>query len=34
MAFEQAEKEVKDLQQRTREGLQTAKLNGKRVGTE
>lgn len=34
LAFEQAEKEVKDLQQRTREGLQTAKLNGKRVGTE
>ena len=34
IAFEQAEKEVKDLQQRTREGLITAKLNGKRVGTE
>lgn len=31
-AFEQAEKEVKDLQQRTKEGLVTAKLNGKRVG--
>ena len=34
LAFEQAEKEVKDLQQRTREGLLTAKLNGKRVGLE
>ena len=34
LAFEQAEKEVNDLKQRTREGLQTAKLNGKRVGTE
>jgi len=33
-AFEQAEKEVKDLQQRTKEGLITAKLNGKRVGTQ
>ena len=31
--FEQAEKEVEDLHQRTREGLLTAKLNGKRVGT-
>lgn len=34
LAFEQAEKEVNDLKQRTREGLQTAKLNGKRIGTE
>ena len=33
LAFEQAEKEVKDLQKRTSEGLQTAKLKGKRVGT-
>ena len=32
LAFEQAEKEVKDLQQRTREGLQTARLNGKHPG--
>lgn len=32
IAFEQAEKEVKDLQQRTREGIQTAKLNGKQIG--
>lgn len=31
-AFEQAEKEVKDLHQRTSEGLVTAKLNGKQVG--
>lgn len=31
-AFEQSEKEVEDLRQRTREGLQTAKLNGKQVG--
>lgn len=32
IAFEQSEKEVKDLQERTREGIQTAKLNGKTVG--
>lgn len=32
IAFEQAEKEVQDLRQRTKEGLVTAKLNGKRVG--
>ncbi len=32
LAFEQAEKEVQDLRQRTREGIQTAKLNGKQVG--
>ena len=32
VAFEQAEKEVKDLQQRTREGIETARLNGKQVG--
>lgn len=31
-AFDQAEKEVKDLHQRTSEGLLTAKLNGKQVG--
>ena len=31
-AFEQAEKEVQDLHQRTSEGILTAKLNGKRVG--
>ena len=34
LAFQQAEKEVADLHQRTKEGLITAKLNGKRVGTE
>ncbi|MDY5578327.1 MAG: recombinase family protein [Lachnospiraceae bacterium] len=32
IAFQQAEKEVKDLQQRTKEGLITAKLNGKILG--
>ena len=32
LAFEQSEKEVADLHQRTREGLLTAKLNGKQVG--
>lgn len=32
LAFEQSEKEVKDLQQRTKEGLETARLNGKELG--
>lgn len=32
IAFGQAEKEVQDLRQRTKEGLVTAKLNGKQVG--
>lgn len=32
LAFEQSEKEVKDLQQRVKEGLQIAKANGKQVG--
>lgn len=32
IAFEQAEKEVQDLRQRTKEGIITAKLNGKQVG--
>lgn len=32
IAFEQSEKEVMDLRQRTKEGLITAKLNGKQVG--
>ena len=32
LAFEQAEKEVSDLQQRTREGIQTARINGKQIG--
>lgn len=34
LAFEQAEKEVADLHQRTREGIETARLNGKRIGRE
>lgn len=34
ITFNQAEKEVSDLHQRVKEGLITAKLNGKRVGTE
>ena len=34
LAFEQSEKEVKDLQQRTREGIETARLNGKQIGLE
>lgn len=32
LAFDQAEKEVADLHQRTREGIQTARLNGKQIG--
>lgn len=32
VAFEQSEKEVNDLRQRTREGLQTARLNGRQIG--
>ncbi len=32
IAFEQAEKEVEDLHQRTREGIETARLNGKQIG--
>lgn len=32
LAFEQAEKEVTDLHQRTREGIETARLNGKQIG--
>lgn len=31
-AFEQAEKEVADLHQRTKEGIETARLNGKQIG--
>lgn len=34
LAFEQAEKEVTDLHQRTREGMETARLNGKQIGRE
>lgn len=32
IAFEQSEKEVKDLQQRTKEGIETARLEGKQIG--
>lgn len=32
IAFEQAEKEVKDLHQRTKEGIETARFNGKQIG--
>lgn len=32
LAFEQSEKEVEDLHQRTREGIEMARLNGKQIG--
>ena len=32
LAFEQSEKEVEDLHQRTKEGIETARLNGKQIG--
>lgn len=32
LAFEQAQKEVDDLHQRTKEGIQTARLHGKQIG--
>lgn len=32
LAFIQSEKEVQDLQQRTKEGIETARLNGKQIG--
>jgi len=32
IAFEQAEKEVRDLRIRTREGMETARLQGKQIG--
>lgn len=32
IAFNQAEKEVTDLQQRTKEGIETARINGKQIG--
>ena len=32
LAFEQAEKEVQDLHQRTKEGIETARLHGKQIG--
>ena len=34
LAFEQSEKEVTDLQQRTREGIETARRKGKRIGAQ
>ncbi len=32
IAFQQSEKEVLDLRQRTKEGIETARLNGKQIG--
>ena len=32
LSFEHSEKEVTDLHQRTKEGIQTARLNGKQIG--
>lgn len=32
IAFEQAQKEVDDLHQRTKEGIETARMNGKQIG--
>lgn len=32
LAFQQSEKEVRDLRQRTKEGMQTARLSGKQIG--
>ena len=32
IAFDQSEKEVTDLHQRTKEGIETARLNGKQIG--
>lgn len=32
LAFEQSQKEVDDLRQRTKEGIETARLNGKQIG--
>lgn len=32
IAFDQAQKEVDDLRQRTKEGIETARLNGKQIG--
>ena len=34
IAFNQSEKEVMDLRQRTKEGIETARLNGKQIGLE
>ena len=32
IAFDQSEKEVQDLHQRTKEGIETTRLNGKQIG--
>lgn len=32
IAFDQSEKEVMDLRQRTKEGIETARINGKQIG--
>lgn len=32
LAFQQSEKEVEDLRQRTREGIETARIDGKQIG--
>lgn len=32
LAFSQSEKEVSDLRQRTKEGIETARINGKQIG--
>lgn len=32
IAFDQAQKEVDDLRQRTKEGIETARINGKQIG--
>lgn len=32
LAFEQSEKEIMDLRQRTKEGIETARVNGKQIG--
>ena len=32
LAFEQSQKEIEDLHQRTREGIETARRNGKQIG--
>ena len=32
LAIEQSEKEIRDLHQRTKEGIETARLNGKQIG--
>ena len=32
LCFSQAQKEVEDLHQRTKEGIETARLNGKQIG--